>query len=551
MDPQEPFPASLDLVVDHPPSPVKREKSHRCETFGLDEDIGSDDWVFEDVLPQEPEEPSPAAEISSGFKVSFAATLSEKNVQDFGRAARAKYCAAAAEALGVSEGQVAVESVAAGSVIIATTVSGLSSEAASAVASKAVDPGALAKGLASVGFGACTVFHVAIEDAHAEEEKVWASHQSTEPFSPLSPGMPTLFARFAGSDTDAIDETYLARPGATRQLKIGDEVEGRLKGKFDWLPAEVTAMNAATGTLDLRYQQGDAEAAVPFLRVRFPGQVEPEVLQPGQRVEAMAEDWDVSRPASVMVGLPDGFTYVLHFENGEGQLFVPRDCIFAQCLAVEARSEDMLEFEQDLSAAAITPRQLSSQPALPVGSVAEASPEAAEKPTLAHSEDTEEVIRDYLNVKFVQLTEAPDVIDDVLTKKIVRDYLDEQFAQPADEPLDTEKPGAGQKPRKVKMSSAQGQERKTVERNGVQSAASARGRRQSELNVQTKKNQPVRRNTVGVKSKGSPSAGFQSRFEAEAHILSPGPRLLAPGPGNGIPSCLFQLTLARQQFSFI
>jgi hypothetical protein len=100
------------------------------------------------------------AKKQQGASVAFTVALQEHTVASFGAGPQRAYCAATALALGVATAQVTITSVAAGSVIAETKVSGLAdTSVAQEVAKKVADPSpaGLAKGLAKAGLGAAAV----------------------------------------------------------------------------------------------------------------------------------------------------------------------------------------------------------------------------------------------------------------------------------------------------------------------------------------------------------------------------------------------------------
>lgn len=89
-------------------------------------------------------------------------------------------------------------------------------------------------------------------------------------------------------ETD-IDTSSNPEKGNTHrnELNVGCRVEARFRGKDEWYPGVVKAVPSSASiqstevrlpTVDIHYNDGDAEENVPRMRVRLPGQKQSKLL---------------------------------------------------------------------------------------------------------------------------------------------------------------------------------------------------------------------------------------------------------------------------------
>ena len=73
----------------------------------------------------------------------------------------------------------------------------------------------------------------------------------------------------SSSEKSTTSESKSVAPTSNRiLLKMGDKVEGNLKGRGRWYPGRVTYVNAITGNIDIRYDDGNEELSVSEHMVR-------------------------------------------------------------------------------------------------------------------------------------------------------------------------------------------------------------------------------------------------------------------------------------------
>jgi len=132
---------------------------------------------------------------------------------------------------------------------------------------------------------------------------------------------------------EVVEDVAETEKGHVDGLMVGSRVEVRYKGGRDFFPGTVKDMNNENGTISVAYDDGDFEAAAPRLRVRFPGEREPEVLDEGSRCEVMYKGGDVPYPAVVATCVchSDGSrSYHINYDDGEVENYIKRRQIFVQ-----------------------------------------------------------------------------------------------------------------------------------------------------------------------------------------------------------------------------
>ena len=163
------------------------------------------------------------AKKKQGATVGFTVALQEHSVASFGKGPQKHYSTTIANALGVAPAQVTVVSVAAGSVLVETKVSGFVDEkAAHVVAKKAADPGpsGLAGGLGKAGLGTVAVSKPIVSAAPNTPQGLGMAIESESDLSDSSEG-----------DSDSSDEDVgkgllkkaAARGGADSEGSSGED----------------------------------------------------------------------------------------------------------------------------------------------------------------------------------------------------------------------------------------------------------------------------------------------------------------------------------------
>ncbi|CAM9175953.1 unnamed protein product [Chrysoparadoxa australica] len=112
------------------------------------------------------------------------------------------------------------------------------------------------------------------------------------------------------------------------ELSIGQKVEARHGGKALWFVGMVTAVNA-NGTVDIAYEDGDRETAVPRIRVRLEGQKQPREIPVGSIIDLRSKGQQL-RLGRILQHFPQGNLYTVEYIEGAGIVKeVPRKAIMA------------------------------------------------------------------------------------------------------------------------------------------------------------------------------------------------------------------------------
>ena len=150
-------------------------------------------------------------------------------------------------------------------------------------------------------------------------------------------------------------EAEKAEARAKAPLVVGEVVESRYGGGPDWHQGKVHMVNQGgdAGTYAVMYDDGDHEPKVKRLRIRRPGEVEPDALVEGQRCEARhgggtaAFDGRISKVGGANI-------YDVSYDDGDFEAGVDRGLIYAQCVAASsgAPTESTAKTLEDIEEAA-------------------------------------------------------------------------------------------------------------------------------------------------------------------------------------------------------
>jgi hypothetical protein len=129
-----------------------------------------------------------------------------------------------------------------------------------------------------------------------------------------------------GSDASLVSNVY--SPRATDTLRQKQHVESRFGGLSMFYPAIIERANG-DGTYDIKYGDGDEEAAVPRIRIRLPGQKQPKDLAAGSEIEAKVQRRGKRYSTGHVVAMNDDGSYHIRFDDGDEEPAVNRNSIFA------------------------------------------------------------------------------------------------------------------------------------------------------------------------------------------------------------------------------
>jgi hypothetical protein len=135
-----------------------------------------------------------------------------------------------------------------------------------------------------------------------------------------------------GAEKAHVEKAASIRQGIVDPAPIvkGRQVEARFEGAHNFFPGQVIATND-DGSVDIKYEDGDMEKAVPRHRVKLPEELQPATLSLGDAVDSRHGGGDLYYPAKVEQVNPDG-TYDLHYEDGDKEKNVRRPLMLAQAV---------------------------------------------------------------------------------------------------------------------------------------------------------------------------------------------------------------------------